>query len=246
LERVEELARQAPSVELPLLRLEVEPTACRIGYLSDSAFSFYYPENLACLRRHGAETVEVVPGSGADLRNVDGLYIGGGFPEVHAERLAADRELATALRQRVGEGMPVYAECGGLMYLARELRVDGSVYPMTGVLDLEVEQTARPQGHGYEVTRVDHDNPFFATGTELTGHEFHYSRVVAGDDLERTVLSVERGHGVGGGRDGIVKATVWASYLHLHALATPRWAEGFLRLTARHASTRSPAAVGCA
>jgi cobyrinic acid a,c-diamide synthase len=245
LERVVELARLASPVELPLLRLEIEPAACRVGYLCDSAFSFYYPENLACLRRHGAHTVEVAPGSGTDLQELDALYIGGGFPEVHAERLAADRELAAALRQRVSDGMPVYAECGGLMYLARELRVEGSVYPMSGVLDLVVEQTTRPQGHGYEVARVDRDNPFFDIGTELVGHEFHYSQVVGGDDLERTVLSVERGHGVGGARDGIVKGGVWASYLHLHALATPRWAEGFLRLTASHASTRSQAAVEC-
>ena len=245
LERVVELARQAPPVKLPLLNLEVEPVSCRIGYLSDSAFSFYYPENLACLRHHGAETVEIKPGSGAHLKDVDALYIGGGFPEIHAERLADDHELAANLRRRVAEGMPVYAECGGLMYLARELRTEGSTYPMAGVLDLVVEQTARPQGHGYEVARVDRDNPFFGAGTELAGHEFHYSKVVAGDDLQRTVLSVVRGSGVGDARDGIVRGSVWASYLHLHALATPRWAEGFLKLTARNASTRSQATVEC-
>lgn len=245
LERVVELARQAAPVELPLLRLEIEPVACRVGYLSDSAFSFYYPENLDCLRRHGAELVEIKPGTGADLRNVDALYIGGGFPEVHAERLADDYVLAAGLRRRVVEGMPVYAECGGLMYLARQLRVGESTYPMTGVLDLEVEQTNRPQGHGYEVATVDRDNPFFGTGTELAGHEFHYSKVTAGDDLGRTVLSVERGRGVGGARDGIVKESVWASYLHLHALATPRWADGFLRMTASHASDRPQAAAEC-
>ncbi len=245
LERVVELARQAAGLELPLLNLEIEPVSCRVGYLSDPAFSFYYPENLACLRRHGGETVAVKPGAGDDLRGVDGLYIGGGFPEVHAERLADDRELAASLRRRVAEGMPVYAECGGLMYLARELRVGGSTYPMAGVLDLEVEQTDRPQGHGYEVAGVDRDNPFFGVGTRLAGHEFHYSKVVAGDDLERTVLAVERGRGVGDARDGIVKGSVWASYLHLHALATPRWAEGFLAMTAHHAATRSQAAAEC-
>lgn len=176
---------------------------------------------------------------------VDGLYIGGGFPEVHAERLASDGEMAAEIRQRVSEGMPIYAECGGLMYLARELRVDGGAFPMAGVLDLVIEQTKKPQGHGYEVAVVDRDNPFFATGTRLSGHEFHYSRAVAGDDLQQTVLSVERGRGVGDARDGIVKGSVWASYLHLHALATPRWAEGFLDLAAFHAAERSGSAVEC-
>ncbi len=245
LDRVVEMARHAPPVELPMLRLDIEPVTCRIGYLSDSAFSFYYPENLDCLRKHGAELIEVFPGAGRSMPDVDGLYIGGGFPEVHAERLASDQDLAAQIRQQVSGGMPVYAECGGLMYLSSELRVDGNAFPMAGVLDLAVEQTAKPQGHGYEVAVVDRDNPFFATGTHLSGHEFHYSRILSGDDLEHTVLSIERGQGVGAGRDGVVKGNVWASYLHLHALATPRWAEGFLELAACHAVERSGSAVEC-
>jgi cobyrinic acid a,c-diamide synthase len=245
LEQVVEMARQATPVELPLLRRDIKRVSCRVGYLSDSAFSFYYPENLECLHRHGATLVEVVPDPDGRLPDVDALYIGGGFPEVHAERLAGCRTLADDLRTRVSSGMPVYAECGGLMYLGRELHVDGATYPMAGVLDLVVEQRSKPQGHGYEVAVVDHENPFFQTGTRLVGHEFHYSRVIAGEDAERTVLSVERGCGVGGARDGIVKGSVWASYLHQHALATPGWSEGFLNLAACHHAERSGSAVEC-
>jgi len=245
LERVVEMARLAPPVELPLLQPDIERVSCRVGYLSDSAFSFYYPENLECLRKHGVELVEVVPTTDCRLPDVDAIYIGGGFPEVHAERLARCDALAKDLRKRVTDGMPVYAECGGLMFLGRELRVNGSAFPMTGVLDLVVEQRSKPQGHGYEVAVVDRDNPFFETGTRLAGHEFHYSRVVGGEDLKQTVLSVDRGHGVGDARDGIVKGNVWASYLHLHALATPRWAEGFLEMAACHAAQRSGSAVEC-
>ena len=95
---------------------------------------------------------------------------------------------------------------------------------MTGVLDLVVEQTAKPQGHGYMVATVDRDNPFFERGIELKGHEFHYSRVIDGEDRDSTVLGVSRGRGTGSGRDGLVKSRVWASYLHLHALGTPQWA----------------------
>jgi cobyrinic acid a,c-diamide synthase len=243
LDRVVALARDVAAVELPLMRLDFEQVRCRIGFFADEAFSFYYPENLECLSKHGAELVAVAPQRDRRLPAVDALYIGGGFPEVHAERLADNRELATDITKLVAAGLPVYAECGGLMYLARELVVDGSSYPMAGVLDLVVEQTTKPRGHGYVLATADRDNPFFETGVELRGHEFHYSHLVAGGDLDRTVLTVERGTGSGDGRDGIVKGRVWASYLHLHALATPRWAEGFLRLAAQHAAERAGSEV---
>jgi cobyrinic acid a,c-diamide synthase len=247
LDRVVELASGAHGgVELPMLRLDLESRGCRLGYLVDPAFSFYYPENIECLVRHGAELVPLEPDADGIGPDVDGVYIGGGFPEVHVERLADSTALAAQLRERVAAGMPVYAECGGLMYLARELVVGGSSYPMAAVLDLVVEQTGRPQGHGYEVATVDRGNPFFGTGSTLVGHEFHYSRVVAGADASATVLKVERGRGVGDGRDGIVKGRVWASYLHLHALASPRWAEGFLRLASRYAAERAGTAVAWA
>jgi cobyrinic acid a,c-diamide synthase len=246
LERIVELAGRARAVELPLMRHEIEPMRCRLAYFADPAFSFYYPENLQCLTKHGAELVAVEPQTEGRLPAVDGLYIGGGFPEVYAGQLANNRGLAEDLRRRVSSGMPVYAECGGLMYLARELVVGDSTYPMAGVLDLVVEQTSRPQGHGYEVASADVDNPFVEPGTTLEGHEFHYSRVVAGSDARGTVLKVHRGTGLGDGRDGIVKGRVWASYLHLHALATPRWADGLLQLATQHAVERAGSAVAWA
>jgi cobyrinic acid a,c-diamide synthase len=138
----------------------------------------------------------------------------------------------------VANGLPVYAECGGLMFLARELVHGSSTYPMAGVLDLVIEQCDRPQGHGYEVAVVDRDNEFFATGSELRGHEFHYSRVHSGEDLEKTVLAVSRGQGTGNGRDGVAKRRVWASYLHLHSVGAPGWCDGFLALAGLFAGER--------
>ena len=246
LDRIVELASRAHAVELPLMRLEIEPVQCRLGYFTDCAFTFYYPENLQCLAKHGAELVGVEPQTAGRLPDIDGLYIGGGFPEVYAGQLANNRELAADLRRKAAAGLPVYAECGGLMYLASELVVGDSTYPMAGVLDIVVEQTSRPQGHGYEIVAADVDNPFVTPGTTLSGHEFHYSRVVAGSDARNTVLKVHRGTGLGDGRDGIVKGRVWGSYLHLHALATPRWAEGFLELAAQHAQERAGSAVAWA
>jgi cobyrinic acid a,c-diamide synthase len=157
---------------------------------------------------------------------------------VHVERLANNRPLRDAVRTAALDGMPVYAECGGLMFLSRELRVEDVSYPMAGVLDLIVEQTARPQGHGYVEAEVDRPNPFFATGARLRGHEFHYSHVVAGDDSGATTLRLDRGRGVGASRDGLVKDRVWASYLHLHALGTPSWATSFAALARTYREER--------
>jgi len=238
LDRLLEIARSAPDVTLKCLPVRPGRSDVRIGVFTDPAFSFYYPENLEQLESAGATLVPVDAGADRGIDDhVDGLYIGGGFPEVHAARLAANTDFMADLCRRVADdGLPVYAECGGLMYLSRELVVDGVAYPMAGVLDLEVEQTQRPQGHGYELATVDVDNPFFAVGTELRGHEFHYSRIVAGNDRDHAVARVDRGQGLGASREGIVRGRVWASYLHLHARATPGWCDGLLALAAERSS----------
>jgi cobyrinic acid a,c-diamide synthase len=244
LERIERLAASAPEVALEVGDVLLGRARVTIGYFSDQAFSFYYPENLEALEAAGARLVAVSPSSDAALPSVDGLYIGGGFPEVHAARLADNRGFAQSVKARIDSGMPVYAECGGLMYLARELRVGNAVYPMSGVLDLAIEQTERPQGHGYETVVIDRENPFYPVGTELRGHEFHYSKISSGGDLAATVAAVTRGSGAGSGRDCIVVGRVWASYLHVHASASPNWATGFLASAMTHAADHTqPAAA---
>jgi cobyrinic acid a,c-diamide synthase len=245
LDRLLAVAQWAPELELMPSDTPVEQVAVTIGYLEGKAFSFYYPENLERLRAAGVQLVPIDPANASELPEVDGLYIGGGFPEVHAARLGANTEFTASVRARVDGGMPVYAECAGLMYLARELVVDGVSHAMAGVLDLVVEQRPTPQGHGYEVAVVDRDNPFFAAGTRLVGHEFHYSRLVSGSDREHSVLRVERGTGIGDGRDGIMNGRVFASYLHLHAGATPGWADGFLALSAQFAAERGGSTAAC-
>lgn len=220
------LAAAAPAAELPTLGEEAPGAPFRVGVFRDEAFSFYYPENLEALEAQGAEIVPVSPLAEERLPDLDALYLGGGFPEEYAERLAANRPLRRAVRLAAEGGLPVYAECGGLMYLANELLARGRRHPMAGVLDLVVELRRRPQGHGYVVAEVERACPFFARGTLLRGHEFHYSRAVDGADRSRSVLRLDRGEGLGGGRDGIAKGRIWASYTHLHALGTPEWARG--------------------
>jgi cobyrinic acid a,c-diamide synthase len=215
------------SEPVPPLRDAGTPGA-RIGVLRDRAFSFYYPENLAALEERGACLLPISPMQDSELPELDGLYAGGGFPEVHAEELTANEGLRARLRERIADGLPVWAECGGLMYLSRALVRDEVSLPMVGALPIVVEQKKRPQGHGYVRARVDRANPFLGQGTELRGHEFHYSRVRSGSEGVDTALEVQRGVGVGGGRDGIQVGNVVASYTHVHALGTPEWAPGIV------------------
>jgi cobyrinic acid a,c-diamide synthase len=238
-----EVARSAPPATLPVRPARGAGSSVRIGVFRDEALSFYYPENLEALEEAGATLSVISPLDDQALPDVDALYFGGGFPEVHVERLANNHPMREAVRTAAAGGMPVYAECGGLMFLARELIVDGVSHPMTGVLDLVVEQEAGPQGHGYVEAEVDRPNPFFTNGMRLRGHEFHYSRVVAGKDADATTLGLDRGRGIGAGRDGLAKGRVWASYLHLHALGTPSWAASFVALARTYRRERSDASA---
>ena len=211
----------------------------RIGIIKDSAFQFYYPENISALRKCGADTVFLSPLKSRSLPSIDALYIGGGFPETHAEQLAENRSFKSELKALAEDGLPIYAECGGLMYLAKELVLKGTVYPMADVLPLALDLSSRPQGHGYTIVQVDKRNPYFEVGTKLKGHEFHYSRVLEwqGSD-EDLVFAMKRGSGVIHQRDGIVYKNVLATYTHLHALGTPFWAGALVRNAAARKETK--------
>jgi cobyrinic acid a,c-diamide synthase len=208
-----------------------------IGYLRDSAFSFYYPENLEALEARGARLVPISSFDHATLpHDLDALYIGGGFPETHAETLEANRTLLGAIREAAAAGLPIYAECGGLMLLARRVTWRGQGHEMAGVLGVDVEVLDAPQGHGYMVLQVDRPNAFFAPGLEFRAHEFHYSRVTS--PLPQTACAVRRGTGCGAGRDALVTNNVWASYAHVHAAGLPEWADGMIAAARRHQAAR--------
>ncbi len=204
---------------------EVNRIRPKIGVIRDSAFQFYYPENLEALAAAGAETIFFSPLKTDTIPVVDGIYIGGGFPETHAEALAQNARFRKELKRLAENGLPIYAECGGLMYLGRELILKEKTYPMTGVLPISYGFSKRPQGHGYTVISVEGENPYFEVGSQHRGHEFHYSRVLAweGQD-EDLVFRMERGNGIWKGRDGVSYRNVLATYTHLHALGSPGWA----------------------
>ncbi len=208
-----------------------DPTAPRIGIIRDSAFQFYYPENIAALSLAGADIVFFSPLATATIPEIDGLYIGGGFPETHAEALAQNVRFREKLKRLAESGLPIYAECGGLMYLGKELVLADRTYPMAGVLPISYGFSKRPQGHGYTVIAVDRPNPYFGVGSEYRGHEFHYSRVLewGGPDAD-LVFRMRRGAGIWEGRDGACHKNVLATYTHLHALGAPSWAEAVVHM----------------
>jgi cobyrinic acid a,c-diamide synthase len=202
----------------------------RIGIIRDSAFQFYYPENLEALTDAGAVLTYFSPLETDTIPDVDGIYIGGGFPETHAEALAQNVEFRDSLKHLADDGLPIYAECGGLMYLGRELVMNETTFPMAGVLPISYGFSKRPQGHGYTCIAVEGNNPYFKIGSQYRGHEFHYSRVLAWDGPEsELVFKMERGAGIWNGRDGACYKNVLATYTHLHALGAPGWAAAIVR-----------------
>jgi cobyrinic acid a,c-diamide synthase len=173
---------------------------------------------------------------------MDALYIGGGFPETHAAMLAANDSFLSAVAQAAQRGLPIWAECGGLMFLSRSVCWEGTRYPMAGVFPIDIVLDRKPAGHGYEEVIVDHPNPFLKTGSVLRGHEFHYSKLDSPGPLQ-TIFRVKRGTGLGGGRDGLIFNRTVASYLHLHALATPEWAASLVSTAAEYSKQRNSASI---
>ncbi len=202
-----------------------------IGVIRDSAFQFYYPENLEALKAAGATLVEISALDDPFLPlPLHGLYIGGGFPETHARALADNPGFRQAVKAAALGGLPIYAECGGLMYLGRSIQVRDENFPMVGLFPYDLIMEKRPQAHGYTSLEVVRENPFFPLGARLKGHEFHYSRLVPEPAADAEMaFRVTRGGGMVGQREGLLHQNVLATYTHLHALGSPQWAPALVR-----------------
>jgi len=211
-----------------------------IGVLRDAAFQFYYQENLEALVAAGARLVMIDALSSRELPpDLDGLYIGGGFPETSARELADNAGFRQSVRGRIDAGLPVYAECGGLIYLGRSILLDHQEYPLAGVFPVTFALASKPQAHGYSAFTVEKPNSFYPVGTRIKGHEFRYSTVHRWDGAtDELALAMDRGTGFHDGRDGLVKGNVMALYTHVMASGTPEWATGFI------AAARAFAACG--
>ncbi|MCL5266591.1 MAG: cobyrinate a,c-diamide synthase [Bacteroidetes bacterium] len=220
-----------------------EGNGLRIAYFKDESFSFYYPENLEMLEAAGAELIPISPSRGKLSGDMDALYIGGGFPEMNLTDLILNREMIAGVRESAENGLPIYAECGGLMYLARSIEWNGKEYSMSGVLPIKVSMDDRPQGHGYCEASVDRDNPFFRVGTAIKGHEFHYSKIADQDTGIETALSLSLSRGVGcfDKRDGLTYKNVFASYMHIHATSSPEWVNGMIKCASKYRASKKAA-----
>jgi cobyrinic acid a,c-diamide synthase len=184
-----------------------------IGVAMDGAFCFYYQEMLDELQGLGAKLVFFSPMSD-DLPDIDGLILGGGYPELFPAELSSGSAL-TGIRKAAVDGMPIYAECGGLMYLGKSLEIEGHTYKMAGVLDTRSSMVGRFQALGYTEAEVVCDNPLSLKGQVLRGHEFHYS-ITECDRDARFAYSMHRGKGIEDAKDGLMVYNTLAGYMHTH------------------------------
>ncbi|MBC2699046.1 MAG: cobyrinate a,c-diamide synthase [ANME-2 cluster archaeon] len=184
-----------------------------IGVAMDGAFCFYYQEMMDELQKLGAKLVFFSPMSD-DLPDIDGLILGGGYPELFPAELSSGSAL-TGIRKATVDGMPIYAECGGLMYLGKSLEIEGHTYKMAGVLDARSSMVGRFQALGYTEAEVVCDNPLSLKGQVIRGHEFHYS-ITECDRDARFAYSMNRGKGIEDAKDGLMVYNTLAGYMHTH------------------------------
>jgi cobyrinic acid a,c-diamide synthase len=239
LESLWKIACDAPALDAPdpvvsTTRQEEDAGYPVIGVIRDTAFQFYYPDNLEALEERGARLKVINALKDRALPDIDALYIGGGFPETQAAELAGNESFRRSIREAAEQGLPIYAECGGLIYLGRSLKVKETSYPMASVFPVDFVLEQRPQAHGYTVLRVEQASPFLDKGAGIRGHEFHYSRASTLDNLPPMGYHMTRGGGINGTADGLVYKNVLACYTHLHALGTPEWAAAMVRKAREH------------
>jgi cobyrinic acid a,c-diamide synthase len=234
IDRLIEIAKQAGPVEAQEGDLfPGRKEVATIGVARDAAFNFYYEDNLDILRSHGARIEFFSPLSGK-VPDVDGLYFGGGYPEVFAEGLASNVAMLRGIAELSSRGMPIYAECGGMMYTCKEIRtLDGRTQAMTGIFDARVEMTARLQALGYVEAKVMNDCVLSPRGGSARGHVFHYSHVVD-SSANDYAYDLDKGKGISGNQDGFVTGNTLASYTHLHFASCPDFADNFVNACRRY------------
>lgn len=231
IKRLIEIAMKSPLlVPSPFSTTEKVNKDIKIGVFRDSAFSFYYPENLESLEDAGAELIFISPLADEKIPEIDGLYIGGGFPENFAKRLYQNKAIRERVRQLAIRGLPIYAECGGLMYLSESIYWKGESFEMCGVLPFRTFVHDTPQGHGYAEALVEHENPIFPVGMLIKGHEFHYSSIKTEEKTIKWIFTLKKGNGADNGKCGIQIGNTIATYIHIHASGCPKWADGFVSM----------------
>lgn len=249
------LAISTTAVELPAppaITTPAKPTI-RVAIARDAAFGFYYTDDLDALAAAGAELVPFDTLKDPKLPPCDALFIGGGFPESFLDELAANASLREDIRIAIENGLPTYAECGGLMYLARSISWQGKTRPMVGAIPGAIHMHEKPVGRGYVVIEPTDQHPWCRPpcrpastdfSQSLHAHEFHYSEIRGLPDDTHFAYSVRRGHGTDGRHDGIVRHNLLASYTHLRSTAGCHWPSRFIQF-ARNCTTLTREITPC-
>lgn len=235
LERIMELAREAgpfPVKESGVFPRETGRSRVRIGIARDAAFHFYYQDSLELLEAYGAELVAFSPLEDRALpRGIAGVYIGGGFPELFLKQLVENHELIHSLRAAAAAGLPIYAECGGLMYLCQEVQdAEGQAWPMVGLIPAVCRMEKRLVAMGYRTALCLRPNLLLPAGGKIRGHEFHYSR------LECRLIPFPWAYLLEGAQEGYAQGNLLATYLHVHFVGCPEAAQNFIRRCREYAA----------
>ena len=248
LDRVLSIARSAePFVELksPAAASPRASTGVTLAVARDEAFGFYYADDMDALERAGAHLIPFSPIHEDELPDADGIFIGGGFPETHMAALEANTAMRAAIRRAAVAGLPIYAECGGLMYLARSIRWGSETRQMVGAIEGDIVMHDRPRGRGLVMLEQTHDFPWPETGSapgdaapRVRGHEFHHAEMIKIPSDSRFAWRVVRGFGIDGSHDGLVTGNILASFSHLRDTSAHHWADQFIEFVRQTKSAR--------
>ena len=200
----------------------------RIGILKDQAFGFYYPDDLESFEKYGADLIEINSLKDKTLPKIDGLFIGGGFPEIMAKQLEANFNLRDEIKIAIENGLPTYAECGGLLYLCKSLEWQEKNYEMVGVVDAKVKMNKKPQGRGYVSLKPNENHIWAGWKNEINAHEFHYSSIENLGKNTDFAYEIKKGFGIDGQNDGIVIHNLIAGFCHLRNNPQNIWVKHFV------------------
>ncbi|MBD3670892.1 MAG: hydrogenobyrinic acid a,c-diamide synthase (glutamine-hydrolyzing) [Gammaproteobacteria bacterium] len=239
LSRLMEIASMAPATEPERpsrpLTSQQSPTDVRIGIAQDPAFGFYYADDLESMRQHGVELVTIDTLHDRQLPTIDALFIGGGFPETQMTALEANSALRRQIYQAIEDGLPTYAECGGLMYLCRSIQWQGESREMVGIIPADAVMQSKPQGRGYIRVKPTSAFPWpEQEQVEISAHEFHYSHLEGLEGQFDYAYEVLRGVGIDGKHDGLIYKNLLACYAHMRHTRSHEWVTHFVDFVRRH------------
>ncbi|MCL2295783.1 MAG: hydrogenobyrinic acid a,c-diamide synthase (glutamine-hydrolyzing) [Methanomassiliicoccaceae archaeon] len=227
IDKLIKIAESAPPMSKEYKKRSASKGKVRIGVARDRAFNFYYIHNIESIAEAGAEIVQFSPLED-ELPDVDGLYFGGGYPELFSKGLERNGRMRAAVKKASEDGMPIYAECGGLMYLSKHMDdMESRRHEMCGVFGTESKMSNSKRTLGYVEMTSNTDSVLCRKGWTVRGHEFHYSTTVP-TGSEKYAFDLARGHGIEGGKDGMMINNTVAGYTHIHFASNPKIPERFV------------------